>query len=143
MANKIYDLQSELSLKDDQLIQEMSKSKFIADTIVMKSSKIKQLEKTISKTSAKFESERQKGSHEYEKNLLMRNRSLLSQNQLDLMSGKKKQVRWSAEDLSKGYAIKLAGGSASLSLIRDGLKLPLPSKSTLYRRSCSLNLRPG
>lgn len=104
--------------------------------------KINFLEEALKKLSLNLESSKNDGANEFAKNLLEKNPNFLSQNQLTLLSGFKKKINWTSEDLAKGFALRMKGQGV-YKLMTKSIGYPLPSETTLYRHAKKLKLTPG
>lgn len=65
-----------------------------------------------------------------------------SQNQVDLILKKKKQVRWTAEELGNAFAL-IYFSKKGYVYLKDHLNYPLPGIATLQRWAAKINLRKG
>jgi hypothetical protein len=67
---------------------------------------------------------------------------VLTSNQIDLITNKKKRVRWTKEELCTAFTIRYFG-IKSYNYLRNQLNYPLPSLTTLRRYAAKLNLKEG
>lgn len=73
------------------------------------------------------------------KNLLS---SVLSSNQIDLILNRKKQVRWTQDELSMAFTIRYISKNCYL-FLKNKMKLPLPALTTLERWVSKISISPG
>lgn len=69
-------------------------------------------------------------------------KGFLSPAQVDLALKLKQRVQWSEEDISRAFGIRYFSKGA-YNYIRDTIKYPLPSPSTLMKWSGRLDIKPG
>lgn len=67
---------------------------------------------------------------------------MLTTNQISLMTKTKKRVNWTAEEISKGFALSFMGKRGYNFTIHE-LGLPMPSLRTLYEWGERITLKPG
>jgi Transposase protein len=58
--------------------------------------------------------------------------SVLTSNQIDLITKRRKQVKWTKQELETGFTLRFFGIS-QYNFLRNQMKLPLPSMTTLRR----------
>lgn len=130
-----------LSMRYKELMEESYalKQQLVArdETIKEMNKKEKNLERKVSNLSSKLKLESANRTH-IENTL----RNLLSKAQVELVLGRKKQVRWSSADIFKAFAIRYLSRRCYVYL-SEQLKYPLPGISSLQRWAAQHNLRQG
>ena len=78
---------------------------------------------------------------EFASELVTMNPSLFSPQQMDLLTKKINRVKqWNKEDIAKGFTMRLFGDKA-YKFVRNGLKYPLPSKTSLRKYAGKIDLK--
>jgi hypothetical protein len=78
----------------------------------------------------------------WEEEFLNRNRTLFTENQMKLLTGKSKKVVWNSEDLSRAFTLRRIGRK-NYELLTSLFKFPIPCTRTLDRYSKCLSIAPG
>jgi hypothetical protein len=81
-------------------------------------------------------------SQKWEQKFQENNSSLVTPAQMSILSGRKRKVQWSSEDLSRAFTVRVVGRQ-SYNLLRFVLKYPMPCLQTLDKYAQHLNIIPG